>query len=161
MKMRLSRILQFVVRYFNPVARFALATRLHAMMSGRLMLLTFIGRKTGRSYTTPVSYVSEGGSVLVPAGGAWWRNLIEGKKARVRLRGASHAVTAEVIREPVAVAHVLGRMLAANPAISAFTGIWPGPDGRPDRKALERELHRGFVVVRLRLDAEGGRADVA
>ena len=161
MKMRLSRILQFVVRYFNPVTRFVLATRLHALMSGRLMLLSFVGRKTGRTYTTPVSYVSEGASVLVPAGGAWWKNLMKGQQARVRLRGASRAVTTQVIREPVAVANVLGRMLAANPAISAFTGIWPGPDGRPDPKALERELRRGFVVVRLSLDAERRRAGAA
>ena len=44
-------------------------------------------------------------------------------------------------------------MLAANQAISAFTGVLPGPDGRPDAGALERQRQRGFLVVRLRLDA--------
>jgi hypothetical protein len=44
------------------------------------------------------------------------------------------------------------RMLAENPAIAVFTGIRPGPDGRPDAAALERERRRGFVVVRLRLE---------
>jgi deazaflavin-dependent oxidoreductase (nitroreductase family) len=151
-----SRILQGTVRYFNPVARFMLSSRLHAVMSGRLALLTFTGRKTGRSYTTPVSYVREGSSLLVPAGGAWWKNLRNGGGAQVRLRGIWRSVTPEVITEPVALAEVLRRMLAANSAISIFIGVSPGPGGHPDPEALERERRRGFVVVRLRLDAERG-----
>ena len=69
--MRLSRVLQRMVRYFNPVARLLLATPFHSLMSGRLMLLSFTGRKTGRLYTRPVSYVRVGDSLLVPGGGAW------------------------------------------------------------------------------------------
>jgi deazaflavin-dependent oxidoreductase (nitroreductase family) len=151
-----SRILQGTVQFFNPVARFILSSRLHAVMSGRLALLTFTGRKTGRSHTTPVSYVREGSSLLVPAGGAWWKNLRDGGGAQVRLRGIWRSVTPEVITEPVALAEVLRRMLAANSAISIFTGVMPGPGGQPDPQALECERRRGFVVVRLRLDAERG-----
>ena len=44
-------------------------------MSGRLMLITFNGRVTGRPYTTPVSYVQEEDSLLVPGGGTWWKNI--------------------------------------------------------------------------------------
>ena len=58
-----SRVLQRGVRYFNPAATFILSSRLHAVMSGRLALLAFTGRKTGRSYTTPASYVREGSSL--------------------------------------------------------------------------------------------------
>lgn len=150
-----SRVLQWAVRYFNPVAKVILSSRMHAVMSGRLALLAFTGRKTGRSYTTPVSYVREGSSLLVPGGGAWWKNLRNGARPQVRLRGTWRSVTPELISEPVALAEVLQRMLAANPAISIFTGVRPGPGGRPDAEALEREQRRGFVVVRLRLDAEG------
>jgi len=123
------------------------------MMSGQLMLLSFTSRRTGRSYTTPVSYVREGTNLLVPGGGAWWKNLTSGT-ARVRLQGTWHVVTPEVIREPVALSAVLGRMLAINPAIAVFTGIRPGSDGRPFAQSLERERRRGFVVVRLHLSAE-------
>ena len=150
--MRLSRVLQRMVRYFNPVARFLLATPLHSLMSGRLMLLSFTGRRTGRSYTTPVSYVRIGDSLLVPGGGAWWRNLEGTSQTQVCLRGVWSAVTPEVITEPIAVAELMQRMLAVNPALGLFTGIKPGLDGRPDAAALARERLRGFVVVRLRLD---------
>jgi len=118
-----------------------------------LMLLSFTGRRTGRSYTTPVSYVREGTNLLVPGGGAWWKNLTSGT-ARVRLQGTWHVVTPEVIREPVALSAVMGRMLAINPAIAVFTGIRPGSDGRPFAESLERERRREFVVVRLHLSSE-------
>ncbi len=149
--MRLSRVLQRMVRYFNPVARFLLATPLHSLMSGRLMLLSFTGRKTGRSYRTPVSYVRVGDSLLVPGGGAWWKNLERMSQTQVCLRGVWRAVTPEIITGPIALAELMQRMLAVNPAIALFTGVKPGPDGQPDAAALERERRRGFVVVRLRL----------
>ena len=153
MSVVVSRVLQGVVRYFNPFMRLVLGSRAHRMMSGQLMLLSFTGRRTGRSYTTPVSYVREGTDLFVPGGGAWWKNLTSGT-ARVCLQGTWHVVTPEVIREPVAVSAVLSRMLATNPAIAVFTGIRPGSDGRPLAKSLERERRRGFVVVRLHLSAE-------
>src|SRR5437667_5478925 len=142
MSVVVSHVLQSVVRYFNPFMRLVLGSRAHRMMSGQLMLLSFTGRRTGRSYTTPVSYVREGTNLLVPGGGAWWKNLTSGT-ARVRLQGTWHVVTPEVIREPGALSAVLGRMLAINPAIAVFTGIRPGSDGRPFAKSLERERRRG------------------
>lgn len=148
-----SRLLQRVVRYFNPFMRLVLGSRAHRMISSRLMLLSFTGRKTGRSYTTPVSYVLEGRHLLVPGGGAWWKNLASGT-ARVRLQGVWHVVTPEVIQEPTALSETLGRMLVANPAIALFTGLRPASDGRLNPESLDRERRRGFVVVRLHIDKE-------
>ena len=153
MSVVVSRVLQSLMRYFNPFMRLVLASRAHPMMSGQLMLLSFTGRRTGRSYTTPVSYVRDGTNLLVPGGGTWWKNLASGT-ARVRLQGTWYVVTPELIREPVALSAVLGRMLAINPAIAVFTGIRPGSDGRPIAESLERERRRGFVVVRLHLGAQ-------
>ena len=62
----------------------------------------------------------------------------------------------------IVVVSLVGLVLDATPwgirlgpivvALALFTGIKPGPDGRPDAAALARERLRGFVVVRLRLD---------
>src|SRR5207245_11321247 len=68
MSVVVSRVLQSVVRYFNPFMLLVLGSRAHRMMSGRLIRLSFTGRRTGRSYTTPVSYVREGTDLLVPGG---------------------------------------------------------------------------------------------
>src|SRR5207237_6884770 len=74
-EMRLSRALQSAARYSSPFVRFVLATPLHRIMSSQLMLLRFTGRKTGRSYTTPVGYVLDGNSLFVSAGGEWRCNI--------------------------------------------------------------------------------------
>jgi len=159
-EMRLSPALQSAARYSSPFVRFVLATPLHRIMSSRLMLLRFTGRKTGRYYTTPVSYVLDGNSLLVPAGGAWRRNLEAGPQASVRLRGVWRSVTSEVVGEP-ALADLLLAMIQKNPAIGVFTGIRVRSDGQLDASAFERERRRGFVVVRLRLDEDPGRARTA
>jgi deazaflavin-dependent oxidoreductase (nitroreductase family) len=155
-----SRILQQVVRYLNPFMRLVLGSRAHGMMSSQLMLLSFTGRKTGRAYTTPVSYVREGTDLLVPGGGAWWKNLASGG-ARVRLQGTWQAVTPEVIQEPKQLSATLGRMLGTNPAIAVFTGIRLGQDGRPNPTSLDRERQRGFVVVRLHINGENQTSTAA
>lgn len=51
------------------------------------MLLTFIGRKTGREYTTPVGYWVRDGNLIVTTQSPWWRNLIGGQPVAVHLRG--------------------------------------------------------------------------
>jgi hypothetical protein len=153
MRIAMSRALEGIANRFNPIARRILSSRFHGVMSRRLMLLTVTGRRTARAYTMPVSYVEDGGGLLVPSGGRWKKNLGEGRPARVQLRGESLDVTSELITDPDALADVLGRMLQLNPAIALFTGIWRGPDGRPDQSALDRMRSRGFAVARLRLDA--------
>src|SRR5437588_2229357 len=112
--MSLNRVLQRAARYFSPIARVILASRLHPLLSSRLMLLTFSGRKTGRSRTTPVSYVRGGSSLLVPGGGAWSNNLGAGRPAQVCIRGTWIAVEPELVAEPLAMEELLRLMLAAN-----------------------------------------------
>jgi hypothetical protein len=65
-----------VFRAANTVVRPLLCSRLHGVLSGRLMLLDYTGGKTGRQYSFPVGYFSwDGGDVLAsaPEGGrACW-----------------------------------------------------------------------------------------
>lgn len=157
----LSRVLQALARWSNPVTRWTLGGPLHVVMSRRLLLVSFTGRKTGRSYETPVSYVLDGDRLLVPGGGAWWKNL-GSAPVSVRLRGNWRSVTAaEVIREPQALSETLGRMMASNPSLSIFTGISRGADGLPAAESVEHARRRGFVVVQLHLVGQASQSLVA
>ncbi len=62
------------------------------------MLLSFRGRKTGKSYLQPVSYVSDGDTLLTPGGGKWKLNLREDEPVRVYLRGRYVLARPEFIR---------------------------------------------------------------
>ena len=60
----------------------------HRLLSGRLLLLTYTGRRSGTQYTIPVQYVRDGEALLVTVGWPerklWWRNLREPGDARER-----------------------------------------------------------------------------
>ena len=67
-----------------------LRSPLHGLVSGRIMLLAFTGRRSGRRFMVPVSYLRYGGDILgFTSGGrgAWWKNLQGGAPAKARVRG--------------------------------------------------------------------------
>jgi len=72
------------------------------------MLLTFTGRRTGKTYTIPVGYTREGGTLTLFTDHAWWRNLRGdgGVPVTVRLAGHPVAGRAEAIPDPAVVAHI-------------------------------------------------------
>jgi hypothetical protein len=82
-------------RSLNVVLRSLLRSPLHGLVSGRLVLLTVTGRRSGREYTFPVGFSEDpgAGSVTIgvgwPSRKRWWRNLRgDGAAVRLRLRGA-------------------------------------------------------------------------
>jgi len=118
-------------------------------MSRRLILLSYIGRKTGKSYTIPVSYVEQGDALLIPAGGSWKKNLENGVAVLIWLRGREWRANPEVVLGFDEVEELVAFMMAANPAVSRFIGVPQRPDGRPDCEKLEQAVHGGFALVRL------------
>jgi hypothetical protein len=120
-------------------------------LSGRLMLISYTGRKTGKAYHQPVSYVRQGDTLLTPGGGNWKWNLRGGQPVRIRLRGRDVRARPELIGEPEDIDRLLAVMTAANPAVGAFVGIPKGPDGRFDRARLETAVRYGFRIVRWHL----------
>jgi hypothetical protein len=79
-----------------------LRSPLHALVSGRLMLITVTGRRSGREHTLPVMYERSGDVLNVPVMWAerklWWRNLRDGgAPVGVRLRGREHRAHGEAV----------------------------------------------------------------
>jgi deazaflavin-dependent oxidoreductase (nitroreductase family) len=98
----------------NPLMKRILRSRAHSLVSDNLLLLTFRGRKSGRAYTTPVSYVQEGETLLLMTESPWWRNLEGGADVTVQLRGQARRGRATAEAEPEATAQVFERALKAH-----------------------------------------------
>src|SRR5207244_9556152 len=81
----------------NVPMRFILGLPFATPLSGQLMLLYLTGRKTGKSYQQPVSYVPDGNTLLTPGGGRWKLNLRPGECTRIRLRGRDVLARAELV----------------------------------------------------------------
>jgi hypothetical protein len=126
------------------------------------MLVAYRGRKTGRLYRQPVSYVQQDHLLFTPGGGKWKWNLKDGQPVQVRLRGRDVLARPELIQDMDEIERLLAVMAAANPSVTAFVGIPKGPDGRLDRGRLEMAVRYGFRIVRWHLEEDGqpGRSEL-
>ena len=72
----------------NDFMNWVLRSPFHRMLSNGMMLITVTGRKTGRTYTTPVGYYQEDGNlwVLTSRDRTWWRNLQGGRQVKLLLK---------------------------------------------------------------------------
>jgi F420H(2)-dependent quinone reductase len=155
----LSRRIQArVMGIVNVPMRRVLALPFATPLGNRLMLVYLTGRKTGRSYRQPVSYVRDGENLLTPGGGNWKLNLVEGQPVRIRLRGRDVLARPEIISNTDDVERLLGVMIEANPTAGRFVRVPTGPDGRFDHEKLEAALRYGFRIIRWHLEEPGAPA---
>jgi deazaflavin-dependent oxidoreductase (nitroreductase family) len=128
----------------NPLVSALLRSPLHSLLATKFMLVSVTGRKTGRTYTTPVNYVRQGDTLTVISrrGRTWWRNLSEPAPVLVRLGGKRRCGMGQVL--PLADAE----RTRAVKAFYAAMGL------HPDVKKMESTA-KDAVIVRIEL--EGGR----
>jgi len=81
---------QIFFRLVNPLTRAISRSPLHPLISDNIVVLTFPGKKSGRIYSIPVSYLETSDKEMVCLTDRpyiWWRNLINNKNIQILLRG--------------------------------------------------------------------------
>ena len=141
-----------IMRVVNVPMRGVLGLPFATPLSGNLMLISYTGRKTGKAYRQPVSYVRDGETLLTPGGGRWTLNLGGGRPVRIRLRGTDVLARPEIVSDADQIERLLAVMTAANPMAGRFVAIPKGPDGRLDRASLDAAIRHGFRIIRWHLD---------
>ena len=63
------------MRVVNKFPMLLLRSPLYDLMSKSVLLLTFTGYKSGKKYTTLVTYLREDDEVLMTTASPWWKNL--------------------------------------------------------------------------------------
>lgn len=93
-----TQVLLRIIKIINPFVSALLKSPLHALASSKdILVLHFEGRKSGRWFATPVSYVQDGRRLRVFTESPWWKNLRDRPAARVHLRGRERAVRATTL----------------------------------------------------------------
>jgi len=148
------RLQQRLFHIVNVPMRAVLALPLATPLSGRLMLVFLTGRRTGKSYRQPVSYVRDGDVLLTPGGGNWKLKLREGRPERIRLGGHDVLARPEIIGDAAEIERLLGIITAANPMAGRFVAIQRQADRTLDRASLDAAIRHGFRIIGWQPDAE-------
>lgn len=126
----------------------------HGFMSGNILLLTYIGRKSQTRYTLPISYVYDDDRLLAisRADCTWWKNLRGGAAVTLRLEGKNVRATARAIAgNPADVAAQLRAFLQHVPkSWVARYGVTLDANGAMDVDSIARAA-RGKVMVEIRV----------
>jgi hypothetical protein len=141
-----------LMRLVNLPMRRILGLPFSTPLSKRLMLLYLTGRRSGRSYRQPVSYVRDGDTLLTPGGGNWKLNLDPGRPERIRLNGGDVTGRPDLIDDVDEIDNALMTMTAANPRTASFIPIARQDDGHFERDGLINAVAHGFRIVRWHLD---------
>ena len=139
-------------RWLNRFMTLMLRTPgLQRLVGRSTALLTFVGRKSGKSYTTPISYARRGERVILTCHESrqWWRNIDSNPRVELRLAGEELTGTAVAADDQSALplfSEFLRdqRMLARAFGISFEDGV---PDAEQGAAALQ-----DTVVVLIDLD---------
>lgn len=139
----------------NPVMRALLRSPIHAVVSGNIAILHYQGRRSGRSFNTPLSYVREADTVLLLSSlnTGWWKNFRDGAAAvEVEIGGRRHAGTA-VLHEgdTDALRDGVRRFLIALPRDAIVYGVKLDKSKRPIDASIADTAPR-LVVVEISLE---------
>jgi hypothetical protein len=140
-----------IMRMVNVPMRRILGLPFRTPLSRNLMLLYLTGRRTGKSYRQPVSYVRHDDTLLTPGGGKWKLNLVPGRPTRIRLGGRDILARPDLVADPDEIDRLLMIMTDANPRTAGFIPIPRGEDGHFEEAALAGAVSHGFRIVRWRL----------
>jgi hypothetical protein len=137
--------------FVNNAMKFVLRSPMHGMVSKSVMLITFTGRKIGRTYTTPVSYSQDGDQVTIFTHATWWKNLRSGAPVTLCIRGCDLQGLAEPVAEDKgAVAAGLATHLRKVPSDARYYAVTFDDYRNPRAEEVEKAAQT-VVMIRIRL----------
>ncbi len=135
----------------NKAMKFVLRSPVHGMVSKTVLLISFAGRKSGKTYTTPVSYSQDGDQVHIFTHARWWKNLRSETPVTVRMRGRELQGLAEPVAEDKqAIAAGLSAHLRKVPSDARYYGVTFDDRGNPSAEEVAKAVQT-VVMVRIRL----------
>ena len=128
-------------RTINPVTIAIANSPLHFLISQNIVVLNFMGMKTGKDYALPVSYFEDPKGKLrcvTDRRNIWWRNLLQASNIKILYKG-------KLTDALVTVEHENNKMIAdqldalcSHSRIDGFFAKVGYENGKPIRKDIEK-----------------------
>ena len=137
--------------YVTKTMKAILRSPVHGMVSKTVLLITFTGRKSGKSYTTPVSYSQTDDQVTIFTHADLLKNLRSGASVTLLLQGRELQGIAEPVAEDKrAVAAGLIEHLRKVPSDARYYGVTFDDHKKPRADDVEKAVQT-VVMIRIRL----------
>jgi deazaflavin-dependent oxidoreductase (nitroreductase family) len=137
--------------FVNKTMKLVLRSPLHGMVSKTILLITFTGRKSGKTYTTPVSYSQHDDQVYIFTHATWWKNLHSDRPVSLRIRGQElQGLPEPVAEDKRAIAAGLAEHLRKVSSDAKYYGVTYDEQGNPKTEEVEKAV-QNVVMVRIRL----------
>ncbi len=135
----------------NKTMKFMLRSPLHGIVDKQILLITFTGRKSGKPYTTPVSYSQADDEVTIFTHADWWKNLLGNASVTLRLQGRDLEGLAEpVVEDKQAIAAGLMEHLRKVSSDAKYYGVTFDDHGNPNVAEVDKAA-QSVVMIRVRL----------
>src|SRR5262245_46297129 len=91
-----------LLRLANPLVRGVLGSPAHRLLSRQLLVLTYRGHRSGRSFRIPLRYVETADRAVIalavrPERKLWWRSFVEPSAATLTVRGDRVVTTGALV----------------------------------------------------------------
>jgi hypothetical protein len=140
-------MMNLLIRLINPLVVALLRSPLHSLLSDNTMLISFTGRRSGKRYVVPISYVREDDTIICFTGSPWWKNLRDGAPVVLRVRGQDLDGSAQPIDgDTEAISQGIQALLRHVPRDASFYQVTLGPDGTPDQEQVNRVARRMTMI---------------
>lgn len=144
-------LLGTLLRIWNPVMRRLLQSPIHWPWSRWFAVVTWTGRKSGKRYSTPVSYVRERSTVFITTGDRWWRNIAGGEPVEVLIGGAKQHARATPVTDAAECHAEHDRLFRQHRWFRLLAGVPADRHGHPDTVALAHAVAAGRILIRVEL----------
>ncbi len=135
----------------NHAMKFVLRSPAHGMVSKTILLITFTGRKSGQTYTTPVSYSLNDDQVTIFTHAEWWKNLRSGAPVTLRIQGREfQGLAGPVAEDKQAIATALAAHLRKVSSDARYYGVTFDDHGNPRADEVVKAAQT-VVMIRVRL----------
>ena len=144
--------MSFFMGVWNQFNKLILPSSLHKITSKTTLLITFNGKKSGMTYTTPVNYTQMGKTLRITSlrTRLWWRNLKTNPEVTITLRGNKVNGVAEVFEDRRTVANELDNYLKPAPGMARYFNVAANPDGSFNENDLFNSAE-GRVVIKVEI----------
>jgi deazaflavin-dependent oxidoreductase (nitroreductase family) len=119
--------------WFNSLIIWLLNSPLHFFVSKNMMLITYTGRKSGKTYTIPVNYIRDGDTFYTTSWKerTWWRNLRAGQPVKLQVQSQELTAKPKVSESNEEIADLLNTYFQIAPNMTRNFKVGLDANGKP------------------------------